>query len=121
MKFPGVGVRTGQDSAIQMYRVTVDAEGDIQNYELIARRGQRRFVRASDRALERVGSFPKLPQGYHSDDLNFVLVMDYQASPHMMRSVWETYNSTRTKIFDVSGKRVHDEVVLLSTGALRGR
>lgn len=121
IKSPGPGVGNGQKTAIQMYRVTVGAEGDIQNYDLIARKGSRRFARASERALGRLGSFPKLPQDYHSDDLSFVLVMDYQASPHMTRSVWETYNSTRTKIYDVTGNRVYDDVVLLSTGAMRGR
>lgn len=121
MKYPYLGPRHGNESAIQIYNVTVNAEGEVNDFKLITRRGQKRLANASDRLLDRIESFPKLPEQYYSDELTFVLVMDYNASPRMTRSVWDNYHSTRTRIFDISATNSNDEIVLLSTGALRGR
>ena len=121
MKYPDIGVGQREESAIQIYRVTVDHVGQIKGYGLVTLKGQRRFVNASDRLLNRLDNFPQLPREYDSDELTFVLVMDYDASPRQTRSVWETYNATRTKIFDVSGKRINDDIVMLGAGTSFGR
>lgn len=121
MKYPGVGVGQREERAIQIYRVTVDNAGQIKDYDLVTRKGQRRFVHASNRVLNRLDSFPQLPREYSSDELTFVLVMDYDASPRQTRAIWETYNATRTNIFDVSGKRLDEDVVMLGAGTSFGR
>lgn len=116
MTYSTVGARYDPQRAIQIYSVTVDAEGEIQDYEMITRQGKRRLSRASDRLLDRLDSFPKLPRGYQFDELTFVLVLDYDASPYMTRTVWKKYNATRTGIYDVTGKRLPDEIVMLGAG-----
>lgn len=103
---------TGNQRALSVYRVTVEADGDVVSATPVSSRGDTQIRKMSKRVVRDLKSLPALPASYKGQTIDVTLVLDHGATEGQYGYVNREIRSGRTAIHDVASKDAGELLVV---------
>ena len=103
---------TGNQRALSVYRVTVEADGDIVDVTPVSSRGDSQIRKMSKNVVEDLEALPALPASYKGRTLDVTLVLDHGATDGQYSYVNREIKSGTTAIHDLASNETGELLVV---------